>query len=134
MICHRDLHPFNLLVDGEHWSLIDWSAAVIADPHDDLAFTTPLLANPPLDGPAPVRAAAHAIGNQPARRFLRTCSCLSGTRIDPARIQWGRHVHALRGVVEITTWQHEQRIDAHSGHPWLTLRPLLEGQSNARSA
>ena len=134
VICHGDLHPFNLLADGEHWSLIDWSGAVITDPHYDLAFTTLLLANPPLDGPAPVRAAAHAIGNQLARRFLRTYACLSGTRVDPARIQWGRHVHALRAVVEIATWQHEQRIDAHCGHPWLALRPVLEAQLASRTS
>ena len=57
VICHGDLHPFNLLVDGDRWTLIDWSAAVVADPHYDLAFTTLMLANPPLGGPAPVRAA-----------------------------------------------------------------------------
>lgn len=48
VICHGDLHPFNLLVDNEQWTLIDWSAAVFADPHYDLAFTTMLLAHPAL--------------------------------------------------------------------------------------
>ncbi len=51
VICHGDLHPFNLLVDGDEWTLIDWSTAVVADPHYDLAFTTLMLANPPLGGP-----------------------------------------------------------------------------------
>lgn len=41
------LSPFNLLVDGDRWTLIDWSTAVLADPHYDLAFTTLMLATPP---------------------------------------------------------------------------------------
>ena len=71
-ICHGDLHPFNLLVDDDHWTLIDWSNAVFADPHYDLAFTTLMLANPPLGGPAPIRAATRAIGNRIANRFLQS--------------------------------------------------------------
>ncbi|MBK6671255.1 MAG: phosphotransferase [Actinobacteria bacterium] len=41
---------FNLLVDGDRWTLIDWSTAVLADPHYDLAFTDLMLRNPPLGG------------------------------------------------------------------------------------
>ncbi|MFZ1530454.1 MAG: phosphotransferase, partial [Ferruginibacter sp.] len=37
VLCHGDIHPFNLLVDGDRWTLIDWSTAVLADPHYDLA-------------------------------------------------------------------------------------------------
>jgi hypothetical protein len=48
VIRHGDLQPFDLLVDCERWALIDWSTAVVADPHYDLAFTTLMLANPPL--------------------------------------------------------------------------------------
>jgi len=76
VICHGDLHPFNLLVDGDRWTLIDWSAAVVADPHYDLAFTTLMLANPPLGGAAPIRAATCAIGTtrQPVPADVRTAN------------------------------------------------------------
>jgi aminoglycoside phosphotransferase (APT) family kinase protein len=84
VICHGDLHPFNLLVDGDEWTLIDWSTAVVADPHYDLAFTTLMLANPPLGGPAPVRAANRAIGTRLANRFLRSYEQRTGRTVEPA--------------------------------------------------
>ena len=126
VICHGDLHPFNLLVDGDRWTLIDWSAAVVADPHYDLAFTTLMLANPPLGGPAPVRAATRAIGTRLANRFLRTYEQRTGRPVDAVRLAWGRRAHALRALVEIATWEANDQLDAHRGHPWLTMRPVLE--------
>jgi aminoglycoside phosphotransferase (APT) family kinase protein len=51
VIGHGDLHPFNLLVEGGHWTLLDWSTALVADPAYDLAFTTLLLRHPPLAAP-----------------------------------------------------------------------------------
>lgn len=117
-----------LLVDDDHWTLIDWSNAVIADPHYDLAFTTLMLANPPLGGPAPIRAATRAIGNRIANRFLQSYEKRTAQPVDPARLAWGRHAHALRALVEIATWEANDELAAHSGHPWLTIRPVLEMQ------
>lgn len=128
VICHGDLHPFNLLVDGDRWTLIDWSTAVLADPHYDLAFTTLMLANPPLGGPAPVRAATRAIGTRLANRFLRTYQRMTGRNVDPDRLAWGRRAHALRALVETATWEANDDLDAHRGHPWLTMRTVLEAQ------
>jgi aminoglycoside phosphotransferase (APT) family kinase protein len=128
VICHGDLHPFNLLVDGDKWTLIDWSTAVVADPHYDLAFTTLMLANPPLGGPAPVRAATRVIGTRLAHRFLRHYEQRTGRSVEPTRLTWGRRTHALRALVETATWEADDTIDAHRGHPWLTMRPILEAQ------
>jgi aminoglycoside phosphotransferase (APT) family kinase protein len=126
VICHGDLHPFNLLVDCEQWTLIDWSTAVVADPHYDLAFTTLMLANPPLGGPAPVRAATRAVGGRLARRFVRSYEQRTGRPVDTAGLAWGRRAHALRALVEIATWEVNGELHAHRGHPWLRLRPVLE--------
>lgn len=62
-ICHGDLHPFNLLADGEQVTVVDWSAALLAPRAYDVAVTTLLLAEPPLR----VRGALRAHG---ARRQL----------------------------------------------------------------
>ena len=54
VICHGDLHPFNLLVDDNgDVTVVDWTAAIRAEPAYDVAFTAMLLANPPLDAPVP---------------------------------------------------------------------------------
>lgn len=125
-ICHGDLHPFNLLVDGDRWTILDWSTAVIADPHFDLGFTTLMLANPPLGGPAPVRAIAQSVGRRLAQRFLHNYEQLSGMPVDPEQLAWGRTVHALRAITEIATWESGRLVDTHAGHPWLAMRPALE--------
>lgn len=126
VVCHGDLHPFNLLVDRDRYTILDWSTAVIADPHYDLGFTTLMLANTPLGGPAPMRSIARTIRNRIARRFLATYTHLTGMTIDPDRLAWGHRVHALRAITEIATWEHQHHIDAHRGHPWLSIRPALE--------
>ena len=125
VLCHGDIHPFNLLVDGDHWTLIDWSTAVLADPHYDLAFTDLLLRNPPLGGPPMLRSAAARIGARIARRFLDHYELRSGKPIDAERLAWGRQVHATRALVEVAGWRAAGTEDAHRGHPWLTLEPTL---------
>jgi hypothetical protein len=107
---------------------------VVADPHYDLAFTTLMLANPPLGGPAPVRAATRAIGGRLARRFLRSYEQRTGRPVDTVRLAWGRRAHALRALVEIVTWEANGQLDAHRGHPWLAMRPVLEAHLPAACA
>lgn len=116
---------FNLLVDGDRWTLIDWSTAVLADPHYDLAFTDLMLRNPPLGGSPLLRSAATRIGARIARRFLDRYELRSGKPIDAERLAWGQQVHATRALVEVAGWRAAGTEDAHRGHPWLTLEPPL---------
>lgn len=132
-ICHGDLHPFNVLVDGsrDRWTLIDWSTAVVADRHYDLGFTTLMLANPPLGGPAPVRAIARAAGRRIAASFLRAYERSSGQTVDEARLAWGRRAHAFRAVLEVAGWEASGTLAEHATHPWLSMRPALERELRA---
>lgn len=126
VICHGDLHPFNLLVDDRRWTLIDWSTAVLADPHYDLAFTTLMLANPPLGGPAPIRTITRAAGRHLTRRFLRSYASRTSSHIDAERLDWGQRTHAVRALVEIAVWTANDQLADRHGHPWLTMQPHLE--------
>ncbi len=51
VICHGDLHPFNLLADGARVTVLDWSTALLAPRAHDVAFTSLLLSEPPLHVP-----------------------------------------------------------------------------------
>ena len=43
--CHLDFHPFNILIeDGRITGIVDWSNARTADPREDLAWTSVVLA------------------------------------------------------------------------------------------
>jgi aminoglycoside phosphotransferase (APT) family kinase protein len=128
VICHGDLHPFNVLVDGDRWTVLDWTTATLADPHHDLGFTTLMLSHPPLGGPAPVRVATRWIGHLVAERFLTTYRRLSGREIDRDHLAWGQRVHALRALTEVAAWRAQGLVQHHRGHPWSTMLPVLEAQ------
>ena len=51
VICHGDLHPFNLLADGDRVTVLDWSTALLAPRAHDVGFTSLLLSEPPLRVP-----------------------------------------------------------------------------------
>jgi hypothetical protein len=52
VICHGDLHPFNLLVDSDGAvTVLDWSAALLGPRAYDVAFAALTLAEPPITGP-----------------------------------------------------------------------------------
>ncbi len=70
VICHGDLHPFNLLVDGDRSVLVDWTVARIAHPAFDLSFTQLMLANPPIPLPKAGAALLAPVARGIARRFL----------------------------------------------------------------
>ena len=95
VIGHGDLHPFNLLVDGERWTLLDWSTALVTDPAYDLAFTTLMLSHPPLAVPAPLRPIISMAGAAIARRFFAAYRKASGNVPDPQTMDWYTSLHAL---------------------------------------
>ena len=74
MLCHGDMHPFNVLVtDDGALTVLDWSAAMLAPATYDLGFTSLLLAEPPLVVPGLLRPIVRRAG-APCRRFVRGTS------------------------------------------------------------
>jgi aminoglycoside phosphotransferase (APT) family kinase protein len=62
VICHGDLHPFNLLADGGRVTVLDWSTALLAPRAHDVGFTSLLLGEPPLRVPGWQRPLVRAVG------------------------------------------------------------------------
>jgi aminoglycoside phosphotransferase (APT) family kinase protein len=124
VVCHGDLHPFNLLVsDNDHWTLLDWTAAVIAEPAYDLAFTTLLLRHPPLAAPGPLQPVIGAAGRYAARRFQASYQASGQALPGQPRLEWHTAMHALRILIEVEGWRHEAVPGQHAGHPWLAIGP-----------
>ena len=71
VICHGDLHPFNLLADGDRVTVLDWSTALLAPRAHDVGFTSLLLSEPPLRVPGWQRPLVRMAGRELARRFVR---------------------------------------------------------------
>lgn len=125
VVCHGDLHPFNVLTAPTGDTVVDWSSALIAPPAFDLAFTSLLLSHPPLAAPRVAQPAISLAGRALSRRFLATYSARSGAPIDAAELEWFTLLHALRILTEVATWEAQGELDQRAGHPFLALRAPL---------
>ena len=130
VICHGDLHPFNVLSSSDDRHVVlDWTAARIAHPAYDLAFTRLLLANPPLQAPRPLRPVINVAARRIAQRFLTTYTELGPHPIDADTLAWYHSLQACRILLDLASWRAAGTADLHHGHPWFaiepTLRPLL---------
>jgi aminoglycoside phosphotransferase (APT) family kinase protein len=128
VICHGDLHPFNLLADGDQVTVLDWSAALLAPRAYDVAFTSLLLGEPPLRVPGWQRPPVRAFGGLLARRFVRGYQRRTGTTVGRDELRWHRAVVCLRALVEVAGWVHRGAADTHAGHPWLVSGPAFAGR------
>jgi aminoglycoside phosphotransferase (APT) family kinase protein len=119
VICHGDLHPFNLLADGGRVTVLDWSTALLAPRAHDAGFTSLLLSEPPLLVPGWQRPLVRVFGRVLARRFLRGYQRRTAVTVDPGELRWHQAVVCLRAVTEVAGWVHEGTDGTRAGHPWL---------------
>ena len=120
VVCHGDMHPFNLLVDhGEATTVLDWSAAMLAPATYDLGFTSLVVAAPPLLVPRGLRPVVRAAGRALSRRFVRAYERASGNAVDPSALAWHQGVVCVRTLVEVAGWVAAGTIDGRDGHPWV---------------
>ena len=125
VICHGDLHPFNLLADGDRVTVLDWSTALLAPRAYDVAFTSLLLSEPPLRVPGWQRPLVRFFGQLLARRFIRGYQRQTAVAVEPGELTWYQAVVCLRSLVEAASWVHDGVADTRAGHPWLLLGPAL---------
>jgi aminoglycoside phosphotransferase (APT) family kinase protein len=133
-ICHGDLHPFNLLVDGDRVSLIDWSVAMVADPAFDLAFTSTMMAIAPVELPRALARPVRALSRQGAKHFLRRYRRYAPGATASLRddvLAWYGALHCLRALIEAAEWVDVGTAQARAGHPWLTARSALAARLSA---
>jgi aminoglycoside phosphotransferase (APT) family kinase protein len=89
VVCHGDLHPFNLLVDTSgRVTVLDWSAALLGPRAYDVAFTSLVLAEPPIAVPRPLRPLERAGGRWLSRRFVTQYRRRSGVPVDASTLRW----------------------------------------------
>ncbi len=91
-----------------------------------LAFTHMLLANPPFDAPKPLRPIINAAARRIANRFIATYRKIGPHPVDPATFDWYRNLQGCRVLTDLAGWRAAGELDAHRGHPWLTIEPTLQ--------
>jgi aminoglycoside phosphotransferase (APT) family kinase protein len=131
VLCHGDLHPFNVLADGDRLTVIDWTGAVVAPPAFDVAFTWMLLRYPPLVVPAPLRPVVGGAAGWLARRFVGRYRA-ANPAADVERLEWYAAVHAVRVLIDLAGWRQADDPRARS-HPWRLVEPGVRGLLAASS-
>jgi aminoglycoside phosphotransferase (APT) family kinase protein len=134
VICHGDLHPFNLLADGDQVTVLDWSTALLAPRAHDVAFTSLLLSEIPLRVPGWQRPLLRVAGRVLAARFIRNYQRLTGSATGSAELRWHQAVICLRALTEVAGWVHQDEADARAAHPWLVSGPALARRVAALTA
>jgi aminoglycoside phosphotransferase (APT) family kinase protein len=119
VVCHGDLHPFNVLVDGDRLTVLDWSAALLGAPAYDVAFTSVMLSEPPLVVPGPLRSLIRRVGAGLARRFIAAYERHAEVSVEPEQLKWHQGLVCLRALVEVAGWVRQGDVAARAGHPWL---------------
>jgi aminoglycoside phosphotransferase (APT) family kinase protein len=118
VICHGDFHPLNIIVGPGDATVVDWTAARIAPPAFDVAYTALLLAHPPIEvGPALARP-LHIAGRWLARRFIadyRRQARAAGWDLPAEELSWHTQLHAARILIDVA-----ERSDA-ANHPYAML-------------
>jgi aminoglycoside phosphotransferase (APT) family kinase protein len=132
VMCHGDLHPFNVLADDAGAvTVLDWSAALFAPATYDLGFTSLVLAEPPLLVPPPLRPLVRAAGRALSRRFVRAYERAAGRPVDRDVLRWQQAVVCLRALVEAAGWVTAGTIDDRGGHPWVIAGPAFAARLSA---
>lgn len=129
VICHGDLHPFNVLTGADGDVVLDWSLARVADPAYDVAYTRLLLANPPLSVPRSLAPILQAAGRSLANRFVRRYDELAARPVDPVQLDWFTKLQTLRVLAEVA--EADGEVSRSDDHPFLLLEDSLSASLGA---
>jgi aminoglycoside phosphotransferase (APT) family kinase protein len=127
VVCHGDLHPFNLLFEGrEVMIVLDWELARLADPAYDVGRTLVLLRLAPYPMSRVTRAVIQPFATALARGFERRYR--ERNPLDEASVRWHEALHCLRtlAIVEVgATLERGSRL-RRTADVWLPVASRLE--------
>ena len=124
VLCHGDLHPFNLLVE-EHGEMVvlDWTGATIAAPEMDVGFTAALLRCAPIAVPRPIAPVIARVTNHLAATFIDACR--SKQTLDDAALAWWEALQCARCLSEVAAARVSTSAVVGDPHPFETAAPMM---------
>ncbi len=98
-ICHGDLFPNQVFVDGERLTVIDWSEALLAPAEIDVGGFCCGLETAPIPLPGPLQRLGLEVQRWFTRRFLRAYRSLRA--VDADWMRYGGVFHAVQTLVGV---------------------------------
>jgi aminoglycoside phosphotransferase (APT) family kinase protein len=120
VVCHGDLHPFNVLAKPGGLVVLDWTSALVADPSYDVAYTDLLLRHPPLQLPGSLRHVGRLAGRLLSNGFLAAYRRADPNNRTLEDLDWYRALHCARVVIEVMILREAART---KGDPRFQLGP-----------
>ena len=98
VVCHGDLHPGNILTDGNRLTgVLDYTVVTIAEPALDVGYTAMGFDLTPIDAPRPIQRLAARFGQGISRRYVAAYVAKSGSDVSNQR-----YYEALRCAGELS--------------------------------
>jgi aminoglycoside phosphotransferase (APT) family kinase protein len=125
VICHGDLHPFNLLVDDMGGvTVLDWTNATIASREMDIGFTAGLLRCAPIAVPRPIRPIIARITERLASKFIDSYG--RRARINARAVAWWEAMQHARCLADLTYGRLNPGSAVGPNHPFETSAPAMQ--------
>lgn len=100
VVCHGDFHPLNVIVDGRHASVIDWTDAGLGPREADVSRTLLLFNLASIAARSRLeRGVLRVVGPRFERRYRRTYQ--AGAALDPALMRRWEVLHAVHGWAQV---------------------------------
>jgi aminoglycoside phosphotransferase (APT) family kinase protein len=117
VVCHGDLHPFNILVgDDGVVTVLDWTNANISPRELDIGSTSALLRCAPISVPAPARPLLRMVTRRLANRFV--AEYRAGAAVDPATLRWFEALQYSRCLAEVALSRSSPGGRLSADHPF----------------
>jgi len=119
VMCHGDLHPFNLMVDDDgHTTVLDWTNGELMPREFEVGFSAGFLRCAPIKVPGFARPVVRRLTAWMAQRFIDTYE-LSAT-LDPQRLAWFEALQHARCLAEVATARSGLTNIVDEKHPFET--------------
>lgn len=119
VMCHGDLHPFNLLIDDAgRTTVLDWTNGELMPREFDVGFAAGLLRCAPIKVPSVTRPIVRRLTAWLAQRFIDTYE--RSARLDRSRLAWFEALQHARCLAEVATARSGLSHIVDANHPFET--------------
>jgi aminoglycoside phosphotransferase (APT) family kinase protein len=103
-VCHGDLHPLNVMMDGNDVSgVLDWANLRITDPMWDVGATVALMSQGPIELPGVIRPVVDFVRRRLVARYLKTYG--AAHQINAASLDYYEAVRLFGFLLEVGTYR-----------------------------